>query len=701
MLGKSVNCPSPVCRDIRHSNSSRWIVIAEDEIRKRLERLRQTLRYHSYRYHVLDDPEIGDAEYDALMVELKELEVAHPELVTPDSPTQRVGAEPLPEFDKVEHRRPLLSLENAFSEDDVRAWEKRVRRILGDGADLNYTVEPKIDGLAVSLRYENGLLVQGATRGNGFVGEDVTQNLRTVPAIPLRIPMVGDEPPPRYLEARGEVYMPRDRFEEMNRRREREGEKLFANPRNAAAGSVRQLDPSITATRPLSILMYAVGEVEGESLGTQWEALGFLRRMGYPTADNIARCEHLDQALDLYQQWLAQREDLNYDADGVVIKVDSFAKQDVLGEVSHAPRWAIAFKFPAQEGVTKLLRIGINVGRTGTLNPYAELEAVQVGGVTIRHATLHNEEDIHRKDIREGDTVVVKRAGDVIPQVVAPVKELRTGEEKVFRMLKKCPICDEAVVKPDDEVMYYCINASCPAQLVGRVEHFASRGAMDIEGFGERLAQSFVEQGLVKDVADFYYLDRDDLLSLEGFGGKSVENLLSAIEASKNRPLWRLVTGLGIRGVGAVVSQILARNFATLDDLMAASREQLETIDGLGPHTAQNVVDFFSQERNRLLVEKLKRAGVRMTRLAEEVRGEGGALGGMTFVITGTLPTMSREDATEFIEAHGGRVTSSISGSTDYLLAGERPGGTKVKKATELGVRSISEEGLRQLVEQE
>ena len=667
--------------------------------RQRAELLRQVLRYHSYRYHVLDDPEISDAEYDALMVELKELEAAHPELVTPDSPTQRVGAEPLLGFEKVEHRRPLLSLENAFSEEEVRAWEKRVLRILGNGAEVGYTVEPKIDGLAVSLRYEDGLLVQGATRGNGFVGEDVTQNLRTIPAIPLRIPVVGGEAPPRFLEARGEVYMPRDRFEEMNRRREEEGTRPFANPRNAAAGSVRQLDPSITVTRPLSIFMYAVGEVDGVSLDSQWEALSFLQRLGFPTAGNIAHCDRLDQVLGLYREWLAQRDDVKYDADGVVIKVDSLAQQDALGEVSHAPRWAIAFKFPAHEAITKLLRIGVNVGRTGSLNPYADLEPVQVGGVTIRHATLHNAEDIQRKDIREGDTVVIKRAGDVIPQVVAPVTELRTGAEKVFRMVQVCPVCGQPVVKPEDEVMYYCINASCPAQLEARVEHFASRGAMDIEGFGERLAHTFVVIGLLKDVADFYYLQRDDLLGLEGFAEKSADNLLAAIAASKERPLWRLIAGLGIRGVGAVVSQALSRDFASLDELMGASEERLEAIGGLGPHTAGNVVDFFSQERNRRLVEKLRQAGVGMSRLAEEEAPPEGPLSGLTFVITGTLPSMSREAAGELIECHGGRVTSGVSRNTSYLLVGQQPGETKVRRATELGVRSMIEEELLRLVE--
>jgi DNA ligase (NAD+) len=669
----------------------------DEGIGERVARLRSLLRYHSYRYHVLDDPEISDAEYDALMAELKELEAAHPELITPDSPTQRVGAEPLPAFEKVDHRRPLLSLDNAFDEEDVRSWEKRIQRLLGDGADLSFTVEPKIDGLAVSLIYEGGLLVQGATRGNGFVGEDVTQNLRTVKAIPLRIPVTGDEPAPRYLEARGEVYMPKDRFEELNQRREEAGEKPFANPRNAAAGSVRQLDPSITARRPLSILMYAIGEVDGATLESQWDALSFLRRLGFPTAANIERCRGLDQALDLYRRWLEQRDHLNYDADGVVIKVDSLAQEDALGEVSHAPRWAIAYKFPAHEGVTKLLRIGINVGRTGSLNPFAELEPVQVGGVTIRHATLHNADDIHRKDIREGDTVVIKRAGDVIPQVVGPVKELRTGEEKVFEMVKVCPVCGEPVVKPEEEVMYYCINASCPAQLVARVEHFASRGAMDIEGFGERLAESFVKKGLLSDVADFYSLAREDLLEMEGFAEKSADNLLAAIGASKDRPLWRLITALGIRGVGSVVAQLLSRRFTSLDELMAASEEEFQQIDGMGPHTASNIVDFFAQARNRRLIEKLREAGVNMTRWPEEAAAQEGPLTGLSFVITGTLPTMSREAAAEYIESQGGRVTSGVSGNTDYLLVGDRPGGTKVRQAEKLGVTPISEEELHDL----
>ena len=672
---------------------------AEQGIGKRIRRLRKAIRYHAYRYYVLDDPEITDAEYDALMAELKELEAAHPELVTLDSPTQRVGAEPLPQFEKVEHRTPLLSLDNAFDEDEVRAWERRVRRLLGDDADLQYTVEPKIDGLAVSLTYEEGRLVQGATRGNGFVGEDVTQNLRTIPAIPLRIPVVSDEPPPAYLEARGEVYMPRDRFEDLNRRREEAGEKPFANPRNAAAGSVRQLDPSITASRPLSVFMYAVEAVEGVTVSAQWDGLSYLQRLGFPRAENIARCDDLDTALDLYRKWLDQREALNYDADGVVIKVDSFAQQEALGEVSHAPRWAIAYKFPAHEGITKLLRIGINVGRTGTLNPYAELEPVQLGGVTIRHATLHNEADIHRKDIREGDTVIVKRAGDVIPQVVGPVTELRTGQEKVFEMVKTCPVCGEPVVRPEEEVMYYCINASCPAQLVARVEHFAWRGAMDIEGFGARLAQTFVEKGLLGDVADFYYLKADDILELEGFAETSVTNLLAAIEASKERPLWCLLTALGIRGVGAIVAQLLARNFVSLDELMAASEGELEGIEGLGPHTAKSILDFFGQDRNPNLVEKLRRAGVRMTRLPEEEAPREGPLSGLTFVITGTLPTMSQKAATELIEAQGGRVTSSVSRNTRYLLVGESPGGTKLRRADELGVASITEEGLRGLAD--
>lgn len=666
------------------------------DVEERIEALRQLIRYHAYLYHVLDSPEISDAEYDALMRQLEELEGAHPELITPDSPTQRVGAPPVEAFGEVEHRVPMLSLDNAFDEEELRAWEKRIHRLLDEKFD--YVLEPKVDGLAISLTYEEGVMVQGSTRGDGFRGEDVTLNLRTVPSIPLHIPVHGDIQPPRLLEVRGEVYMPLDLFGEMNQRREKEGEKPFANPRNAAAGSVRQLDSSITASRPLSIWVYGVGHFEGVELNNQWQTLNYLRDLGFRISSEISLHKTLDEVMERIRYWTEKRESWNYEADGMVVKVNSFEQQDRLGIVGRAPRGAIAYKFPAEEGVTRILDIRINVGRTGTLNPYAVLEPVQVGGVTISTATLHNFDDLRRKDIRVGDTVVIKRAGDVIPQVVKPLEELRTGEEKVFEAPKRCPACGEPVERSPDEVAVYCVNPSCPAQLVRNVEYFASQAAMDIDGFGSRQAEKFVELGLIKDLAGLYYLKPEDLLPLEGYAEKSVANLLASIERSKEQPLWRLITGLGIKHVGSTVAQLLTRHHASLEELMAASQADLEAIEGLGPHTAGSIVSYFSQKRNRKLVEKLRKAGVRMIRLAEEAEAVRGPLAGLTFVITGTLPTMSREEATKFIEEHGGKVTGSVSRSTDYLLVGADPGGSKYSRALELGITMVDEEGLRRMV---
>lgn len=492
--------------------------------------------------------------------------------------------------------------------------------------------------------------------------------------------------------------MPLDLFQKMNREREERGEKTFANPRNAAAGSVRQLDSSITASRPLSIWVYGAGHCEGVELTSQWQALNYLKDLGFKVSSDISLHKDLDQVVERIKYWTEKRESWNYEADGMVVKVNSFEQQERLGVVGRAPRWAIAYKFPAEEGITQVLDIRVNVGRTGTLNPYAVLEPVQVRGVTISTATLHNFEDMRRKDIRVGDTVVIKRAGDVIPQVVKPLKELRTGEERVFEVPRNCPACGEPVERSPDEVAVYCVNPSCPAQLVRRVEYFVSKGAMDIDGFGSRQAESFVEKGLLKDVTDFYYLQADDILNLEGFAQKSTQNLLEAIEASKNRPLWRLITALGIKHVGSTVAELLTNHFASLDELMAASEEKLMTIPGLGPETAHSIVAYFSNERNHQVIEKLRRAGVNMRRLPEEVEAVEGPLAGLTFVITGTLPTMSREEATRFIEERGGKVTGSISRNTDYLLIGADPGGSKYSRAQELGIRMIDEEGLRRMV---
>jgi DNA ligase (NAD+) len=671
-------------------------------VEQRIEELRKEIHYHDYRYYVLDSPVISDAEYDRLMRELQELEVAHPELVTPDSPTQRVGGEPLDKFEKVRHPRPMLSLSDAFAEEELRAWLERISKLLPEEVtpqDLQYVVEPKIDGLTVVLTYEDGLYVQGATRGNGVEGEDVTANLKTIKGVPLRIPVSPNGPPPARLVVRGEAYMPIDQFQKFNRRQAELGEKTFANPRNAAAGSVRQLDPRITASRPLSIFTYAVVDSEGVMVATQWDSLQYLKRMGFPVNTDSRLLADFEQVVAYCHAWMKKRDTLNYEADGVVVKINSLEIQEQLGAVGNAPRGAVAYKFPGREATTRLLDIGINVGRTGTLNPFAILEPVEVGGVVVRQAALHNEEDIHRKDIRIGDMVIVRRAGEVIPYVEGPIVDLRSGEERIFHMPDRCPACGEPVVKPEGEVAHYCVNAACPAQLVRRVEYFASRGAMDIEGFGSRMAEQFVKEGLLKDVADFYYLQRDNILSLEGFAEKSTDNLLAAIEASKDRPLWRLIIALGIRFVGSVVAQLLTEHYSSIDELMAATQEELQAIPGLGPNTAGSIVEWFGRERHRALIEKLRRAGVRMKERAEVAEEIPQTLAGLTFVITGTLPSMSRDEAQALIERHGGKVTASVSSNTDYLLVGEAPGGAKYNKARELGVPMIGEVELLGMVQ--
>jgi len=672
--------------------------------RARLEELRRLINYHNYRYYVLNAPVIPDAEYDRLFRELEELEAKYPEWVTPDSPTQRVGGEPLEKFEKVRHPAPILSLANAMNADEVRDWLKRISKLLPAGVtvdDLEFVVEPKIDGLTVVLHYEDGLFVLGATRGNGEVGENITANLRTVKSLPLRIPVDPDGPPaPPRLVVRGEAYMPPDRFEELNRQLEAAGQKTFANPRNAAAGSLRQLDPTITASRPLDLFTYAIVAATGIEITAQWEVLQYLRSMGFPTPPHTAKFDNIEDAIAYCQEWAQKRETLGFEADGMVIKINDLRVQEALGVVGKDPRGAIAFKFPARQAVTKLLDIQINVSRTGALNPLAVLQPVRIGGVTVQHASLHNADEIARKDIRVGDQVIVERAGDVIPYVVGPIPELRTGEERVFRMPDRCPVCGGPVERPEGEVTYYCVNPDCPAKLVDWVEHFASRGAMDIEGFGSRQAEQFVQAGLIKDVADFYYLKREDILALEGFAEKSTDNLLAAIEASKNRPLWRLLVALGIRYVGSTVAQLLTQYYHSIDELMATTQEELEAIPGLGPQTARSIVEWFANPRHRALIEKLRRAGVRMEEREErEERERPRPLEGLTFVITGTLPGLSRQEAKALIEAHGGKVTGSVSRKTDYLVVGENPGGTKYRKAQELGVPMIDAAKLMEMIE--
>jgi DNA ligase (NAD+) len=668
-----------------------------EEIRDRIEKLRREINTHNYRYYVLDDPVVSDAGYDALLDELRQLEAEHPDLITPDSPTQRVGAQPAEGFVKVEHPAPILSLDKAVSSEEIRAWWERVSKLIPpDAPPPAWVVEPKLDGLTVVLHYEDGLFVLGATRGDGSVGEDVTGNLRTVRTLPLRVPVAPDGPqPPRRLVVRGEAMMLIDDFEELNRRQAEAEEKLFANPRNAAAGSLRQLDPRVTASRPITLLCYAIVTADGPVPPTQWETLDYLRRLGFPLSEHVARFESLDEVIAYCEGWVDQRDTVPYEVDGLVIKVDDLATQAAMGVVGRAPRGGVAFKFPGREATTTVLDIGVNVGRTGALTPYAVLEPVRLGGVTIRKATLHNFEDLQRKDIRIGDRVVVRRAGDVIPYVVGPVIGARTGDEKVYHIPQVCPSCGEPVVSSEDEVAVYCINVACPEQRVRRVNYFAA--VMDVEGLGERTAELFVERGLVQDAADLYTLQPEGLLPLEGFAGKSVDSLLGAIEASKERPLAQVMAALGIQGVGGTVARLLAGHYRSLDELAAAGREELEGIEGLGPHTAGAIVEWFARPRNQKFVQKLRQAGVKLEQEAPAAPVEG-PLAGLTFVITGTLPTMSREEAARLIERHGGHVTGSVSRRTDYLVVGEAPGGTKYRKARQLEVPMIDEARLLEMI---
>jgi DNA ligase (NAD+) len=658
------------------------------DVRGRIEDLREQVRYHNRRYHIEDAPEISDAEYDALYAELEALEAEHPELVTPDSPTQRVGGEPLEGFEEVRHAVPMLSLANARKTEDLREWDARVRRLLGPDEEPRYVTELKIDGLAVSLRYENGRFARGATRGNGMVGEDVTQNMRTVRAIPDRL----DDEPPDVLEPRGEVFMRLPDFEKLNRRQEAEGKPPFANPRNAAAGAIRQLDSRITASRPLTIFLYGVGE-GGEAYESHSSMLDALKSYGlrvnpYRVHDSI------ETVIEECERRAAERESLPYQIDGVVVKVDSREQQRALGTVARAPRWAIAYKFEPLAGRTKLLDVIVNVGRTGALTPQALLEPVNIGGVTISRATLHNEDYIKEKGILIGDSVVVERAGDVIPQVVRPVTEDRDGDERVFEMPTHCPVCGEPVSRPEGEAVTRCVNARCPAQALEHIIHWASKGAMDIEGLGEKVATRFFDLGLIKDPADIYHLEAEQISPLEGFGEKSAENLVRAIERSKEQPLPRVLFALGIRHVGSVTAELIAERFSGEDLLRGVSVEQLVEINGVGGVVARAVVEYFALEDNRDLVERLMRVGLHFERV--RTKPSDGPLAGKRMVITGTL-SRSRGEYVERLEAAGGTFTSSVSKNTDYVLAGEEAG-SKLDRARELGVPVIDEADFEELV---
>ena len=678
-------------------------------VRSRYEELRTEINQHNYRYHVLDAPVISDVEYDKLMNELKKIEAEHADWITPDSPTQRAGAKAADRFEKVRHPAPILSLANAFGADDARAWFERVKKLDERVASAKFVVEPKIDGLSVVLHYRDGVFVQGATRGDGEVGEDITGNLRTVKSIPLHIPVDNKGPkPPRYLVVRGEAFIPIKEFEELNQQLEEAGEKTYLNPRNTAAGSLRQLDPALTASRPLTLLVYQIVYSDGGQIPTsQWELLKYLESFGFPITDVAKRFDDIEFAIAYTETWNTRRDELTYEADGMVIKIDDLNLAAELGFVGKDPRGATAFKFPAREVTTKLLDIRVSVGRTGVLIPNAVLEAVEINGVIVERATLHNFDYIAEKDIRVGDRVLVKRAGEVIPYVIGPVVDVRTGKERKYKPPQVCPVCEQPVEHFEGEVAWYCVNAACPAQLQRNIEHFVSRGSMDINGLGEKIVEKLIETGAIKDVADIYTLTRELILEAvtkkdrkteKEPPGKIADNLLSAIAESKNQSLPRLITALGMRGVGEVSARDLASHFGNLDALSKASVDDLQQIEGIGPNIAEAIVDWFKRPANQKILKKLKAVGLwPVLNVGAKGLSPEGALSGLTFVITGTLPTFSRDGVKEFIELNGGKVTDSVSKKTSYLVLGAEPG-SKFEKAKSLGVKIIDEDELRKLV---
>lgn len=652
----------------------------KEEAMLELADLRKKLNQYNYDYHVLDNPQVSDYEYDQTLKRLLEIEGEFPDLITNDSPSQRVGGKPLEGFNKVEHRVPMLSLGNAFNEEDLRSFDKRVRNGL-DTDDYSYICELKIDGLAVSLRYENGEFVQGATRGDGTTGEDITQNLRTIRSIPLRIDLE------EAIEVRGEAFMPQKSFAALNAQKEENGEAPFANPRNAAAGSLRQLDPKIAASRNLDVFLYGSGQWETNNLDSHSGLLDYLEQLGFKTNKERRRCQTIEEVLAYVEEWSAKRRELSYEIDGIVIKVDKREQQDELGFTARTPRWAIAYKFPAEEVTTKLYDIELNVGRTGVITPTALLEPVRVAGTTVQRATLHNEDLIREKDIRIGDTVVIKKAGDIIPEVVRVVTDARTGEEQEFHMPEHCPECGSETVRLEEEVALRCINPNCPAQLVEGLIHFVSRNAMNIDGLGEKVIIQLYRAELVHTIDDLYKLDRDALLGLERMGEKSADNLLKSIEASKDNSLERLLFGLGIRFVGAKAAKTLAQAFETIDRLQQATVEELVAIDEIGEKMADSIYQHFQEDKVTQLIEELKAVGVNMSYKGikpQEVTGDS-IFSGKTIVLTGKMEALTRPEAKEKIEALGGIVTGSVSKKTDLLIAGE-DAGSKYEKAEKLGI---------------
>jgi DNA ligase (NAD+) len=664
------------------------------DVGKRIGELRRLLTHHNYRYHVLDDPEISDAEYDRLFDELKALEEAHPQLVTPDSPTQRVGAPPSERFQKVRHLAAMGSLDKVTTDEALQKWADDVRKRLGTDEPVAYVIEPKIDGSAISLVYENGLLTRGATRGDGEQGEDVTPNLRTIRAIPLS--MREDGPLPPVVEVRGEVYFPLSGFRRFNEQQLEQGKKVAPNPRNAAAGSLRQLDSNITAQRPLSIWVYGTGHREGLDLGTQWQTLEWLRERGFPTNPFAQRLEAIEEVAEACREWEKRRVELDYEIDGIVIKVDSLDQQRRLGALHERPRWARAYKWAPMTAQTKLLRIHIRVGRTGALNPWAQLEPVEVGGVTVSTATLHNEEDINRKDIREGDVVIVQRAGDVIPQVVGPLLAERPSRVKRFKMPANCPLCGTPIVKPEGEVMHRCPNRACPSRGLETLIHWV-QAAMDIEGVGEQFVRRLWDLGLLRSMPDLYRLTVEQLVEVEGYAEISAANAVESIRRSKERPFNRVLFGLNIPKVGWVMARNLARHFGNVDALTAASQEELEEVEGIGPDRAELIAEWFADEENRRLVAELRELGLRF-QVGEEERAVEGPLTGSTYVITGTLERWSRETAKAALEGKGAKVTDSVSKKTTALVVGEEPGASKLTKAQRLGVELLDEAAFEKLV---
>ena len=667
-----------------------------NDLKAEYQALQAEIHYHNYRYHVLNDPVISDPEFDVKLKRLNAIEAAHPEWVTPDSPSQRAGAEPLEQFTKVVHPAPILSLGNAFNEQDLRDWHARITRLDAQAERADFVVEPKLDGLTVVLHYRNGSFVQGATRGNGEVGEDITENLRTIKALPLHVPVSADGPRvPTELVVRGEALITKADFEELNRRLEAQEQKTYLNPRNTAAGSLRQLDSRITAQRPLTLLVYAIVHHEGGDIPTtQWGTLNYLRELGFPVSIVSRHCTALEEVIQLCLE--TDPNAFPYEVDGMVIKINDLILSEQLGVAGKDPRGAIAYKFPAQEVTTQLNDIGVNVGRTGVITPYAILEPVEIGGVIVKQATLHNFDFIQEKDIRVGDRVLVKRAGEVIPYVIGPIVDVRSGDEQPYRVPQNCPSCGEPIANSAGEVAYYCTNSACPAQLVRNLEHFVSRGAMEIVGLGINVGEQLINAGLVKDIADLYRLKKSDLLILEGFADKKAENLLAAITTSKAQPLERLITGLGIRGVGEVAAQTLASHFSDLDALGHATQDEIEAIEGFGPNIAASIVEWFSSHENQGVLLKLKDSGVWPRAESDSVAGHQ-PLAGLTFVITGTLPTLSRSDAKKLIESKGGKVTGSVSSNTDFLVLGADPG-SKLDQARQRGVATLSEDDLQQLI---